>query len=202
MCKKGVWWRWTRLSADLIYSHDGAQLHHGWFSCVNITLHLDAFMSCQRRGSIQPLPPETRELRPLKAWMHSKLRPRHTTVSELDPFPVKKSQKFVVEAGGLPSPWGVCLTQTLLSDELRLEQLPPPPPRLKDPSTPRPRRSWESLSWLWSRDKEAGEDGDRLSRLWWEWNWRMWRMDFPGGASPAGRGVQMCSLKPKIRLCI
>lgn len=48
----------------------------------------------------------------------------HTIVSELDPFPVKKSQKFVT-GEDLLSSWCVCLTQMLFSVEpLRLEQLP------------------------------------------------------------------------------
>lgn len=101
----------------------------------------------------------------------------HTIVSELDPFPVKKSQKLVT-ADVLLSSWGVCLTQMLLSVEpLRLEQLPLLPTLSEKPSWPL--RSW---SWLWSLE----EDGwPRLRRLWWEWNWRMWRMDFPGAMSPS-----------------
>lgn len=49
----------------------------------------------------------------------------HTIVSELAPFPVKKSQKLVT-GDVLLSSAGVCLTQMLLSvDPLRLEQLKP-----------------------------------------------------------------------------
>lgn len=49
----------------------------------------------------------------------------HTIVSELAPFPVKKSQKLVT-GDVLLSSGGVCLTQMLLSvDPLRLEQLKP-----------------------------------------------------------------------------
>lgn len=64
----------------------------------------------------------------------------HTIVSELDPFPVKKSQKLAA-GDGLLSSCGVCLTQMLLSLEpLRLEQLPlPAPPSVKlsaDPAGP------------------------------------------------------------------
>lgn len=108
-------------------------------------------------------------------------RLHHTIVSELELFPVKKSQKFVM-GEVLFSSWGVCLTQTPLSlVPLRLEQLPPPG------ATP----SVGLGSWAWSLEEE--EDGvvvwARLSRLWCEWNWRMWWMDLPGGTSapPAGR---------------
>lgn len=98
----------------------------------------------------------------------------HTIVSELDPLPVKKSQKLA--AGDvLLSSCGVCLTQMLLSVEpLRLEQLPPP--SVKPSAEPSgPRRSWASGSWPWSledeEEEEEEEDGwARLSRLWWEWN--------------------------------
>lgn len=49
-----------------------------------------------------------------------------TIVSELELFPVKKSQKLAA-GEGLLSSWGICLTQMLLSVEaLKLEQLPPP----------------------------------------------------------------------------
>lgn len=88
----------------------------------------------------------------------------------------------------MPSSCCICLTQMLLSVEpLRLEQLPlpPTPPRVKlmaAPSAP-PRRSWGSPSWLCILDKVDG--WDRLSRLWWEWNCRMWRMDLAERASPA-----------------
>lgn len=107
----------------------------------------------------------------------------HTTVSELDPFPVKKSQKLAAD-DGLPS--SCCFTQMLFSVEpLRLEQLPALPPlplpRVKLMAAPRaPRRS---PSWLCTLDKLEG--WDKLSRLWWEWNWRMWRMDFAERVSPA-----------------
>lgn len=72
----------------------------------------------------------------------------HTIVSELDPFPLKKSQKLAAD-DGLLSSCGVCFTQMLLSVEpLRLEQLPLlPPPRLKLRAEPKaPRRSWGSAS--------------------------------------------------------
>lgn len=113
----------------------------------------------------------------------------HTIVSEPDPFPVKKSQKLAV-GDGLLSSCGVCLTQMLFSVEpLRLELRE----KLSAELRPGPRRSWASESWVWSlgvededKDEEEKEDWDRLSRLWWEWNWRMWRMDLPGGTSPAG----------------
>lgn len=115
----------------------------------------------------------------------------HTIVSEPELFPVKKSQKLA--AGDcLLSSCGVCLTQMLLSMEpLRLEQLPlppPPPPREKLSAEPSvPLRSWLSGSWLWSLEVPDEEDWVRLSRLWWEWNWRMWRMDLPCGTSPGGQ---------------
>lgn len=113
----------------------------------------------------------------------------HTIVSEPEPFPVKKSQKLVV-GDGLLSSCGVCLTQMLFSVEpLRLELRE----KLSAALRPGPRRSWASESWALSlgvededKDEEEKEDWDRLSRLWWEWNWRMWRMDLPGGTSPAG----------------
>lgn len=86
-------------------------------------------------------------------------------VSELDPFPVKKSQKLAT-GEDLISSCGVCLTQMLLSVEpLRLEQLPLLPTLNEKLSWPL--RSWPSWSWLWSLE----EDGwPRLRRLWWEWN--------------------------------
>lgn len=114
------------------------------------------------------------------------LDPYHTIVSELEPFPVKKSQKLAA-ADCLVSSCGVCLTQMLFSVEpLRLEQLPLlPPPRVKPNVEPRvPLRSRELGSGPWSLEDEEG--WARLSRLWWEWNWRMWRMDLPGGTSPGG----------------
>lgn len=113
----------------------------------------------------------------------------HTIVSEPDPFPVKKSQKLVV-GDGLLSSCGVCLTQMLFSVEPLRPELRE---KLSAELRPGPRRSWASESWAWSlgvededKDEEEKEDWDRLSRLWWEWNWRMWRMDLPGGTSPAG----------------
>lgn len=133
---------------------------------------------------------------PSDRWHHRCPPPllafHHTIVSEPEPFPVKKSQKFAV-GDGLLSSCGVCLTQMLLSMEpLRLEQLPPLREKLSAEVRPGPRRSWAlSASWLWSlgvevEDEEEKQGWDRLSRLWWEWNWRMWRMDLPGGTSPAG----------------
>lgn len=122
----------------------------------------------------------------------------HTIVSEPEPFPVKKSQKLAA-GDGLLSSCGVCLTQMLLSvDPLRLVQLPlpPPPPRVKLSAEPSgPLRSWVSGSCPWSLEVEDEEGWARLSRLWWEWNWRMWRMDLPGGTSPAGKQetVQTCT---------
>lgn len=96
---------------------------------------------------------------------------------------MKKSQKLAT-GEALLSSCGVCLTQMLLSVEpLRLEQLPLL--ALLSEKLRWPLRSWPSCSWLCSLDED---DWPRLSRLWWEWNWRMWRMDFPGEMSPGRVG--------------
>lgn len=122
----------------------------------------------------------------------------HTIVSEPEPFPVKKSQKLVI-GDVLLSSCGVCLTQMLFSVEpLRLELRE----KLSAELRPGPRRSWASKSWALSlgvedKDEEEKEDWDRLSRLWWEWNWRMWRMDLPGGTSPAENRTRFQNLKDK-----
>lgn len=82
----------------------------------------------------------------------------HTIVSELDPFPVKKSQNLVTGDVFLSS-CGVCLTQMLLSVEpLRLEQLPLLP-------TPSDKPSWPLRSWSWSLEEDCWPRLRRL-RLW------------------------------------